>query len=377
MAEKLGALLLREGIITAIDLEEGLKAQQIYGARLGTNLVETGDLDIEVLAKKLGQQRGFPVATVAEMEAATSSTLALLSAELAKKHQALPLAQEGRRLKVAMAAPYDPEHLDGVGFAVGLRLVPSIVPELRLFHQHEKRYGIKRDERYIRLASEEGDLPPGVARERRRFAPKTTHRPPVALGEEISLEQLFGKPAPVAPADVHTAVTQARTAVTRAPVAPASALSPAAFEGAPSEGAVAKALLDFCAGRFRRAFLFVEATGTAVVGRAVGAGSERPAARALRINLRQPSCLTVAASTEGPYRLPAGADGQDGALLAALAEPGWTAVATSLRRKHPSRLFVVALSDAAPDAKLLGELGQAVALADAAFARLAGAPRSP
>ncbi len=274
-----------------------------------------------------------------------------------------------------------------MGFAVGLRLVPCIVPELRLLFQLERRYGIKREERFIRLAPEEGGLPPGVARERRRFGPKQTHRPLAPLGDEISLEQLFGKPAPGTAAavtlasfpavQVPVAPTQARAAVTRAPPAAASPLSAAAFESAASEGAVAKALLEFCAGRFRRVYLFIERAGVASVGRTVGEGAERPAVRALRVDLRKPSCLTAAAEAEGPYLLPTPGAGQDAALMAALADPGWTLVAAALRRKHASRVFVVAVSDAAPDAKLLGELGRAVALADAAFSRFVGGPRAP
>ena len=42
---KLGTALVKEGVITPEQLEEALKAQVIFGGKLGTNLIELGYLD--------------------------------------------------------------------------------------------------------------------------------------------------------------------------------------------------------------------------------------------------------------------------------------------------------------------------------------------
>jgi len=348
MSEKLGALLLRKGLINKEDLEEGLNSQRIYGGRLGTNLIEVGCIDIEALSKHLGEQRGYPVATAADLEAVTSPTLKLVSADLSAKHQAVPLSLEGRRLKVAMAAPYDPQHSDGLGFALGVRLVPFIVPELRLFYEQERRYGLKREARYIRLEGDVANLPPGVARERRRFAPKVVTRPE-AIGDEISLEQMFGSSPP-----------------------PAGLAAPVAdpYAAAATEGAVAKVLVAFCTSRFRRVFLFGERDGAAGVSRAKGDGAERPQARAIRVDLAQPSCLNAAAQAKAPQVVSAPKGPLDVALFAALAEPGWTMVVASIRRAPPNRAFVAVLSEKPPDAKLQGEFSSMVSRAEATLAKL-------
>ncbi|MBZ4415858.1 hypothetical protein [Myxococcus sp. RHSTA-1-4] len=151
MAEKLGAILVRKGLITQAQLDEALKAQLIYGGRLGTNLVELDILDIDTLAMVLGEQSRYPVAQEADFEAVPDATLALLPAALAEKHLAFPLGQEGRRLKVAMVNPQELRDTDALSFATGLRIVPYVAPELRVYHFLAKRYDIKREARYIRL----------------------------------------------------------------------------------------------------------------------------------------------------------------------------------------------------------------------------------
>ncbi|MFP2900587.1 hypothetical protein ACLEQD_30155, partial [Corallococcus sp. 4LFB] len=88
----------------------------------------------------------------ADFDAVTDATLKLLTADQAEKHQAFPLAVEGRRLKVAMANPLDLQTTDALGFITGMRIVPYVVPELRLFHYQNLRYGIDRPTRPLKAA---------------------------------------------------------------------------------------------------------------------------------------------------------------------------------------------------------------------------------
>ncbi|MGA9522622.1 MAG: hypothetical protein WBV82_14240, partial [Myxococcaceae bacterium] len=152
MALRLGELLVQQRIVTPKQLEEALKAQMIYGGRLGTNLVELGHITLDELARALGAQRQMPVATSADFDAVTPSTLELISAETAAKFVAFPLFRDGpRRIKVAMLNPYSIEDLDQLGFITGMRVVPFIAPELQIYFYLERHYGISRDARYIRL----------------------------------------------------------------------------------------------------------------------------------------------------------------------------------------------------------------------------------
>lgn len=173
MAEQLGAYLVRKGFITQAQWDEAVKSQLIYGGSLGTNLVELGLMDLSNLGQALSDTFHIPLATDAEAEAVTAETLALLKPELARTHLAFPLALEGRRLRVAMADPQDPKHVDALAFATGMRIVPSVLPELRLFQLLEKRYGIPKPLRPTRP----GQPKPSVA----PSAPvATAPRPPAA-----------------------------------------------------------------------------------------------------------------------------------------------------------------------------------------------------
>ncbi|NOK23720.1 hypothetical protein HMI50_42770, partial [Corallococcus carmarthensis] len=152
MADKLGLTLVRKGLLTQAQLDQGMSAQLVHGGRLGSRLVELGFLDIETVGMVLGELTRLPVAMEADFDAVTEATLKLLTDDQAEKHQAFPLAVEGRRLKVAMANPLDLQTTDALGFITGMRIVPYVVPELRLFHYLNLRYGIDRPTRPLKAA---------------------------------------------------------------------------------------------------------------------------------------------------------------------------------------------------------------------------------
>ncbi|RKH41605.1 hypothetical protein [Corallococcus sicarius] len=144
MADKLGITLVRKGLLTQAQLDQGLGVQLVHGGRLGTRLVELGFLDIETVGMVLGELTRMPVAMEADFDAVTDATLKLLTPDQAEKHQAFPLAVEGRRLKVALANPLELQTTDALGFITGMRIVPYVTPELRLFQYQARHYGIAR-----------------------------------------------------------------------------------------------------------------------------------------------------------------------------------------------------------------------------------------
>src|SRR4051812_19096112 len=58
-----GTLLLRNAAIGLSQLEGALRNQVLYGGRLGTNLVELGFIDLELLSSYLAELSGFAMAT--------------------------------------------------------------------------------------------------------------------------------------------------------------------------------------------------------------------------------------------------------------------------------------------------------------------------
>lgn len=125
-------------------------------------------------------------------------------------------------------------------------------------------------------------------------------------------------------------------------------------------------------GRFPRAFLLAERFGLAMVGRAAGPGSDSPAVSALRVDLDEPSCLSVASASRAPVLCPLPDGSQDTAVFAALATGELRLVVTALRLRELSVAFLVVATDRPLPAVELDELTQAAAGAEAAFARLRG-----
>src|SRR5262245_30967433 len=88
---KLGTLLLRNAAIGLSQLEAVLRNQVLYGGRLGTNLVELGFIDLELLSTYLAELTGFPIATPTLLDEADKGLLEKLGADEAHRLRAVPL----------------------------------------------------------------------------------------------------------------------------------------------------------------------------------------------------------------------------------------------------------------------------------------------
>ena len=105
-SERLGDLLIREGLITKEQLDKALQEQKQNGTRVGYNLVKLGFIKETELTKALARQYKMPAVDLAKFEV-DPKIAKLIPADLAIKHFVLPLKREGRTLTVAMADPSD------------------------------------------------------------------------------------------------------------------------------------------------------------------------------------------------------------------------------------------------------------------------------
>lgn len=184
MAEKLGEMLVRNGLITREQLDGALEAQLMFGGRLGTNLVELGHIGANTLAEFLSRKLQLPALDPRDLESIDSETLACLSGEVAEKFSAIPLRLEHRVLHVAMADPTDLNLIDELSFITGCEIQPVVAPELLLTYALETLYGVHRKTRFLRIATDEsrpGRIPgPAAAAP---FADDAPHSPdPAAAG---------------------------------------------------------------------------------------------------------------------------------------------------------------------------------------------------
>ena len=137
--DRLGDLLIREGLITKEQLEKALQEQKSNGQRLGYNLVKMGFVQETEITKMLARQYRMPAVDLARFEA-DPKIIKLVPADVAVKHLVLPLKREGRTLTVAMADPTNLSVIDDLKFITRYDIFPVIAGEYTLRTALEKNY---------------------------------------------------------------------------------------------------------------------------------------------------------------------------------------------------------------------------------------------
>ena len=118
----LGALLLRDGLLTEADLEAALAVQRESGMRLGEVLVERGAVTRTQIARVLAEQHELPFIELAESDVHIDAAV-LLPEDLARRYTALPVTiQEDGAVVVAVADPTNVLHSDELRLALGVPL---------------------------------------------------------------------------------------------------------------------------------------------------------------------------------------------------------------------------------------------------------------
>jgi hypothetical protein len=152
---RLGEQLIACNVVSADKVEQALRAQVVWGGRLGTNLIELGAIDLDELSRALGQQHGVPAALARHFEKADPELQAQLPVEIAKQFCLIPLVRlSPERIAVvaldvlskdaleAVAAAYDIDPRDGI--------VYSVAAEMRVLYHLERVYKIPRSTRFLR-----------------------------------------------------------------------------------------------------------------------------------------------------------------------------------------------------------------------------------
>ena len=137
--ERLGDILIREGLITKDQLSAALVEQKATGHRLGYVLVKLGLVQELEVTKVLAKQYRMPAVDLSRFEV-DPKILKLVPADMAVKQTVLPLKREGRTLTVAMADPTNNALIDDLKFITRYDLFPVIAGEYTLRTLIEKHY---------------------------------------------------------------------------------------------------------------------------------------------------------------------------------------------------------------------------------------------
>lgn len=144
MSTKLGETLIREGLITSQQLREALEHQRAHGGRLGSTLVKLGFISDEEVTAVLSRQYGVPSVNLSLFEI-DESALKLITEDVARRYNVLPISRVGSTLTLAMIDPTNVLAIDDIKFMTGLSVEPVVVSETALQEAIKKYYGSSKE----------------------------------------------------------------------------------------------------------------------------------------------------------------------------------------------------------------------------------------
>jgi hypothetical protein len=256
----------------------------------------------------------------------------LLQPAQAFKYKCVPLVVQDRQLIAGIEDPHDFAALEALNQITGYRVLPRVVPEVRLYYYIERYYGVARPARFVKFADSprgnEGAVDAGLP------APPLPGLPPVPAApisapgprprlRSVKMAKLFDDSealeldaedlidsldaddtAPAEAAPVTTAPAPSAPIVTRASTAP-PALAPMSADVAMRELAVAtdrnrivQALLGFSAATFEAAVVFTVRDNLAFGWKAIGALPGHANVEHLLIPLEAPSVVQAAIASD-------------------------------------------------------------------------------
>ena len=125
---KLGEVLVRDKLITPAQRDEALVRQAGDKKKmLGEILVEMGAVSSDAIRHVLVEQLGVPAVNLTRFQYDPNAVKAI-TAELARKHLAMPLYRSDKRLAVAIDNPLSWQALHELEFFTGLKVDPAIAP---------------------------------------------------------------------------------------------------------------------------------------------------------------------------------------------------------------------------------------------------------
>jgi len=137
--DRLGDLLVREGLVTDEQLQKGLAESRSNKTRIGHALVKLGFVEEPDLVRALARHYRIPAVDLSRVTVDTK-ILRLVPGEVAIKHLALPLRRVGRTLTVAMVNPTDLGAIDDLKFVTRHEIDPVLAGEVSLRRELEKYY---------------------------------------------------------------------------------------------------------------------------------------------------------------------------------------------------------------------------------------------
>ena len=139
--DRLGDMLVDEGILTPEQLQEALQEQKTQGGRLEKILITRGYITQEVMMAFVGTQLGIPQVNLNGVGEIPTDVVMTVPQVLAQRYCLIPIMKTANKLTVAMADPLNVFAIDDVKMMTGFDVEAVIAGEDEIKALHVKYFG--------------------------------------------------------------------------------------------------------------------------------------------------------------------------------------------------------------------------------------------
>lgn len=136
---RLGDLLIETGFLALHQLNQALVEQKKSGKRLGDILIQLQIISENQMAQTLASQIGMRCVNPSAFQI-EPDLLNLIPESLAKRHLAVPLEIQNKKLTVAMVDPLDYESINDLGFHAGMGITTVVATRKDILEAIERNY---------------------------------------------------------------------------------------------------------------------------------------------------------------------------------------------------------------------------------------------
>lgn len=140
---QIGDILVDQGVITPLELDEALQRQRLTGEMLGRVLVSMGLCEEQDIVEALGVQSGMERVDLTKIKV-KEEVLSRMSGDVARFYNVVPIRElEGGGIMVAMANPLNVSHLDDLSHILGCEVrgavsnMADVAESLKQNYAHE------------------------------------------------------------------------------------------------------------------------------------------------------------------------------------------------------------------------------------------------
>lgn len=139
---RLGELLLREKIISPIQLRQAQQRSKREKSRLGYELTRLGYVEEGELTSFLSRHYGVPSVNLSDIKI-PENIIELIPREVCERHQCLPVNRSGATLVIAMADPSNIYAIDDLKFMTGYNIEVVVASESSIEQGINNYYGVQ------------------------------------------------------------------------------------------------------------------------------------------------------------------------------------------------------------------------------------------